>query len=170
MTKTILIFTFLLAISASVIAQDDVQIGSNLNNYRQAQGGLFDYSDPTGINIKVQLWGYVKYPGYYVIPSNSTMNELISFAGGPLEDAMLEDLRIYRKDNDDKSILLKYNFNDLLWEDSLTTTLAFPELNAGDIILVPGEPRYFLREDISFYLSVTTALASLAALIISITK
>lgn len=170
MTKTILIFTFLLAISASVIAQDDVQIGSNLNNYRQAQGGLFDYSDPTGINIKVQLWGYVKYPGYYVIPSNSTMNELISFAGGPLEDAMLEDLRIYRKDNDDKSILLKYNFNDLLWEDSLTTAIAFPELNAGDIILVPGEPRYFLREDISFYLSVTTALASLAALIISITK
>lgn len=170
MNKIILIFTFLLAISASVIAQDDVQIGSNLNNYRQAQGGLFDYSDPTGINIKVQLWGYVKYPGYYVIPSNSTMNELISFAGGPLEDAMLEDLRIYRKGNDDKSILLKYNFNDLLWEDSLTTTLAFPELNAGDIILVPGEPRYFLREDISFYLSVTTALASLAALIISITK
>ena len=170
MNRIILIFTFLLAISASVIAQDDVQIGSNLNNYRQAQGGLFDYSDPTGINIKVQLWGYVKYPGYYVIPSNSTMNELISFAGGPLEDAMLEDLRIYRKDNDDKSILLKYNFNDLLWEDSLTTTLAFPELNAGDIILVPGEPRYFLREDISFYLSVTTALASLAALIISITK
>lgn len=170
MKKTILIFTFLLAITSSMIAQDDVQIGSNLNNYRQAQGGLFDYSDPSGINIKVQLWGYVKYPGYYVIPSNSTMNELISFAGGPLEDAMMEDLRIYRKGNDQKSELIKYNFNDLLWEDSITTELNFPELNAGDIVLVPGEPRYFLREDISFYLSVTTALASLAALIISITK
>lgn len=160
----------LLLINSVLFSQEDVQIGSNLNNYRQAQGGLFDYSDPTGINIKVQLWGYVKYPGYYVVPSNSTMNELISFAGGPLEDAMLDDLRIYRKSSNDKSKLLRYNFNDLLWEDSLTTTIEFPELNAGDIVLVPGEPRYFLREDISFYLSVTTALASLAALIISITK
>jgi len=159
-----------LLINSVLFSQEDVQIGSNLNNYRQAQGGLFDYSDPTGINIKVQLWGYVKYPGYYVVPSNSTMNELISFAGGPLEDAMLDDLRIYRKSSNDKSKLLRYNFNDLLWEDSLTTTIEFPELNAGDIVLVPGEPRYFLREDISFYLSVTTALASLAALIISITK
>jgi len=160
----------LLLLNSVLFSQEDVQIGSNLNNYRQAQGGLFDYSDPTGINIKVQLWGYVKYPGYYVVPSNSTMNELISFAGGPLEDAMLDDLRIYRKSSNDKSKLLRYNFNDLLWEDSLTTTIEFPELNAGDIVLVPGEPRYFLREDISFYLSVTTALASLAALIISITK
>jgi len=159
-----------LLLNSVLFSQEDVQIGSNLNNYRQAQGGLFDYSDPTGINIKVQLWGYVKYPGYYVVPSNSTMNELISFAGGPLEDAMLDDLRIYRKSSNDKSKLLRYNFNDLLWEDSLTTTIEFPELNAGDIVLVPGEPRYFLREDISFYLSVTTALASLAALIISITK
>lgn len=150
-------------------AQDDVQIGSNLNNYRQAQGGLFDYSDPSGINIKVQLWGYVKYPGYYVVPSYSTMNDLLSFAGGPLEDAMMEDLRIYRKTGD-KSELYKYNFNDLLWEDTLKTEIEFPELIAGDVVIVPGEPRYFLREDVSFYLSVTTALASVIALIISITK
>jgi len=150
-------------------AQDDVQIGSNLNNYRQAQGGLFDYSDPSGINIKVQLWGYVKYPGYYVVPSYSTMNDLLSFAGGPLEDAMMEDVRIYRKTGE-KSELYKYNFNDLLWEDTLMTEIEFPNLTAGDVVIVPGEPRYFLREDVSFYLSVTTALASVIALIISITK
>lgn len=150
-------------------AQDDVQIGSNLNNYRQAQGGLFDYSDPSGINIKVQLWGYVKYPGYYVVPSYSSMNDLLSFAGGPLEDAMMEDVRIYRKTGE-KSELYKYNFNDLLWEDTLMTEIEFPNLTAGDVVIVPGEPRYFLREDVSFYLSVTTALASVIALIISITK
>lgn len=150
-------------------AQDDVQIGSNLNNYRQAQGGLFDYSDPSRINIKVQLWGYVKYPGYYVVPSYSTMNDLLSFAGGPLEDAMMEDVRIYRKTGE-KSELYKYNFNDLLWEDTLMTGIEFPNLTAGDVVIVPGEPRYFLREDVSFYLSVTTALASVIALIISITK
>lgn len=154
----------------NAFSQDDVQIGSNLNNYRQTQGGLFDYSDPSGINIKLQLWGYVKYPGYYIVPSNSTLNDLLSFAGGPLEDAMLDDIRIFRSKEVNGNKLTRYDLNDLLWNDSLTTEIVFPELNAGDVVLVPGEPRYFLREDIAFYLSVTTALASLAALIISITK
>ncbi len=150
-------------------AQDDVQIGSNLNNYRQTQGALFDYPDPSGINIKVQLWGYVKFPGYYIIPSYSNINDLISFAGGPLEDALMEDVRIFRK-TDEKSELLKFNFNDLLWEDTLLTEISFPKLTAGDVVIVPGEPRYFLRQDVSFYLSITTALASIVAIIISLTK
>jgi len=150
-------------------AQDDVQIGSNLNNYRQTQGALFDYSDPSGINIKVQLWGYVKFPGYYIVPSYSNINDLISFAGGPLEDALMEDVRIFRK-TDEKSELLKFNFNDLLWEDTLLTEISFPKLTAGDVVIVPGEPRYFLRQDVSFYLSITTALASIVAIIISLTK
>lgn len=170
MNKTFFISLIIIFTSIIALAQDDVQIGSNLNNYRQTQGGLFDYSDPSGINIKLQLWGYVKYPGYYVIPASSTLNDLLSFAGGPLEDAMMDDIRIYRQKETEGNKLTKYNLNDLLWNDSLRTEIVFPNLHAGDVILVPGEPRYFLREDISFYLSITTALASLAALIISITK
>lgn len=109
----------------NAFSQDDVQIGSNLNNYRQTQGGLFDYSDPSGINIKLQLWGYVKYPGYYIVPSNSTLNDLLSFAGGPLEDAMLDDIRIFRSKEVNGNKLTRYDLNDLLWNDSLTTEIVF---------------------------------------------
>jgi len=170
MNKIFFISLFIIFASFSSFAQDDVQIGRNLSNRTQTQGGLFDYSDPSGINIKVQLWGYVKYPGYYVIPSNSNLNDIISFAGGPLEDAMLNDIRIYRKDEKGDSKMTKYNINDLLWNDSLTTQIIFPDLRAGDIVLVPSEPRYFVREDVQFYLSITLALASITALIISITN
>ncbi|MFZ2322121.1 MAG: SLBB domain-containing protein [Ignavibacteriaceae bacterium] len=171
MNKILLFFLILLTISNISFAQDDIQIGSSNNDYRnQRVGGLFDYSDPSGINIKVQLWGYVKYPGFYIIPSRSTINELISFAGGPSEDALLGDIRIMKIKEDSTTIMLKYNYNDLMWEDSLRTKISFVRLQAGDIVIVPGEPRYFLRQDISYYLSVVTALASLAALIISITK
>ena len=76
----------------------------------------------------MQLWGYVKYPGYYIIPSNSNLNDILSFAGGPLEDAMMDDIRIYRKDQKTgESKMTKYNLNDLLWNDSLTTKIIFPE-------------------------------------------
>ena len=166
--KIIKALCILVFISSVLFAQDDVQIGSNPNNYRQNQGAYFDYSDASGINIKVQLWGYVKYPGYYIVPSHCSLNDLISYAGGPLEDAMMEDVRIFKTSENNK--LNKYNLNDLLWNDSLTVPIDFPKLTAGDVIIVPGEPRYFLREDVSFYLSITTALASVVALIISITK
>ena len=160
---------FLIFTSFTAVAQDDVQIGSNFRDRTQSQGGLFDYSDPAGFNIKVQLWGYVKYPGYYVVPANSTLNDLLSYGGGPVLDAMLDDIRIYRKTETGNEELMKYNLDDLLWGDSLASKIIFPKLIAGDVILVPGEPRYFVREDIQFFVSLSLAIATLAVLIISLT-
>lgn len=170
MKNIFFISLFIIIAGFSTFAQDDVQIGSSFGDRRQTQGGLFDYSDPAGFNIKVQLWGYVKYPGYYVVPANSNLNDILSYAGGPLEDAMMDDIRIYRKAENGNEDLTKYNLDDLLWGDSLATNIVFPRLNAGDVILVPGEPRYFVREDVQFYVSISLALASLAAIIISITN
>ncbi len=171
MSKTILpFFFFIVAISQFTFAQDDIQIGSSYNDLRNRQGGLYDYSDPTSINIKVQLWGYVRYPGFYIVPNRTTINELISLAGGPNEDATLSDIRVLKMKDDSTTIMQKYDYNDVMWEKSLTKQFKFVKLQAGDIVIVPGEPRYFLRQDVSFYLSVLTALASVVALIISITK
>lgn len=164
------VFLFILAISSVMYAQDNIQLGGDLRNMRQTQSGLFDYSDPGGINIKVQLWGYVKFPGYYIVPLRTTLNELISLSGGPQEDALLSDVRVIKMNEDSTKVMQKYNFNDLMWEKELLNPIKPVQLEAGDIVVVPGEPRYFIRQDISFYLSVVTALASLAALIISITK
>jgi len=57
-------------------------------------GAVYDYSDPDGINIKVMIWGYVKYPGQYIIPSVSSVNGLLSLAGGPIQDDNVDDLKI----------------------------------------------------------------------------
>ena len=84
MKNIFLISLFLIFAVLTSFAQDDVQIGSSFKNKTQSQGGLFDYSDPSGFNIKVQLWGYVKYPGYYVVPANSNLNDILSYAGGPV--------------------------------------------------------------------------------------
>lgn len=171
MKRNLLIIVFtLIALNITTQAQDKYQIGSDLKNLRQTQGGYFDYSDPSGINIKVQLWGYVKYPGYYIIPLNTTLSELFSYAGGPLVDAKLEDVRILKTLEDSSVVMSKLDYNDLMWEESLRNPITFPKLNAGDIIVVPGEPRYFIRQDVSFFLSILTAVISSAALIISITR
>jgi hypothetical protein len=168
-----ILFTILLiaGFCISVYSQNDIQIGSpNGARVGQQAGALFDYSNPSAVNIKVQLWGYVHYPGYYIVPSGTSINELISFAGGPTQEALLDDIRVSKIKEDSKTIIYKYNYNDLMWESDTDSQIRLVRLEAGDIIVVPGEPRYFLRENIVFYLSVVTTLASLAALIISIVK
>ncbi len=166
--QTTLIFLFLVSISSLMIAQDDIQIGSLNETRPAASGALFDYSIQNAINIKVQLWGYVRYPGFYIVPAGTSLNELISLAGGPLEDSKLDDIRVVKLKDGTQTAMIKYNYNDLVWEDNIKTKISYVRLDAGDIVVIPGQPRYFAREDVSFYLGLLTALASLAALIISI--
>lgn len=167
--KIKILFTILLlTVSYALIhAQDDIQIGSP-NADRTSTGALYDYSDPNAVNIKVQLWGYVRYPGYYIVPAGTKLNELISLAGGPREDATLDDIRVIKIKEGSQTVMTKYNYNDLVWEDNIKTQVKFVRLDAGDIVVVPGEPRYFVREDVAFYLGLLTALASITALVISI--
>ena len=109
MKNIFFISIFLIFTSLTILAQDDVQIGSDFRNRTQSQGGLFDYSDPSGFNIKVKIWGYVRYPGYYVVPASTDLQDILSYASGPLEDAMMDDIRIYRKAEDGSEELKKYS-------------------------------------------------------------
>jgi len=100
MYKTIMFFIVLFAFSSISFAQDDIQIGTNLLPFDRYRGGQYDYSLPDAINIKVLVWGFVEFPGYYVIPSTRGVNDLLALAGGPLEDALIDDLRLFRVNAD----------------------------------------------------------------------
>ncbi len=155
----------------SVFAQDkDVQIGSSLNPRLQSQGGFFDYSDPEAVNIKVSVWGFVKFPGKYVIPEYSNMSDLLSYAGGPTPDADLEELRLFRIKPDSTQEMIKFNYNDLLWEENLSKEIKNPKLQAGDMVMVAGEQRLYARDYVTLTVSVLSALISLSILILNIVK
>jgi polysaccharide biosynthesis/export protein len=168
--KFLLVILFLSGFYTLIYSQDDIQIGSPSSDRMRATGAVYDYSDPNGINIKVQLWGYVRYPGYYIVPAGISINELMSFAGGPTEDATLDDVRVAKLKEGSQTVMEKYSYDDLMWKDDIKNPIKFVRLEAGDVVVVPGKPRYFVREDISFYLSVITAVASLWALIFTLTR
>ncbi len=164
-----LILTFFF--SMMIFAQNtELQVGSNTNQLRQNQGAFYDYSDPTTLNIKVSVWGFVKYPGKYVIPIESNVYDLLSFAGGPSEDAHLDDLRIFRTLEDSSRKMIKFNYNDLLWDENLQGFKNAPSLDAGDILLVPGSQRLYFKDYLQIGLSVFSALISLSILILNIAK
>jgi len=171
--KNILLVCILLlaAYNANLFAQEDIQIGKSLNSATHSAGAFYDYSNPDAINIKVQVWGYVKYPGQYIIPATSGVNDLISLAGGPTEDANVDDLKLFRINPDSTQTIIKFNYSNLLWNNSgLSEPISIPKLHAGDILLVPGSPKWYLRDYLGLVLSIVSTLASIATLLVYIYK
>jgi len=167
--KVILLLSLFFCVS--IHAQEkDYQLGADIMSYRpNQQGGFFNYSDPEAVNIKVSVWGWLRYPGRYTVPSYTNVLDLISFAGGPNDGATLEDLRIYRIKPDSTQEMIKFSYNDLLYGDELKDgSLKIPKLEAGDVLLVPGEPKIYARERVSMWTSIFGAVISLTILILNI--
>jgi len=165
-------FVFLF-FSVLIYGQDtDTQLGStNLDRGTYARG-FFDYSDPGSINIKISVWGFVRYPGKYLVPEYTSITDVLSFAGGPSDDALLEDIRIYRTFEDGKEQMIKINYNDLMWEDQLdsSTRRKVPHIQPSDVLVVPGEPRLYFRDYFSLGLSIFGTLLGITNLIINLTR
>lgn len=169
--KKVYFVLFILILPGFIYSQTgDIKIGRDPNIRTATQGGFFDYSDPEAVNIKVSVWGFVRYPGRYLIPSYSNVRDLISYAGGPTDDAHLDDLRLYRN-NDSTQALLKFDYNDLLWDPELKSNRQKPpEIQVGDILLVPGTPRLYFRDYFTMTLQIVSTLISLTILVLNITR
>jgi len=165
----ILTISFLLLISVSVIfpQEGDYQLGLNQNRLNQSQGAYYDYSDPDGLNIKVSVWGYVKYPGRYVIPQKSDLKDLISYSGGISDDSYLDEIRVYKILPDSTQQMLQFNYEDLWWNESLKENLSVYRMEAGDVLVVPGRPRLYWENYLTLGLSIVGVLLSLTTLIIT---
>ena len=159
------------AILYSQLDQQEVGNEAILNQ----QGGFYNYGDRNKVNIYVNVWGYVKYPGKYLIPKGSTVQDLISYSGGPNTESKLEDIILYRPKNDSLNIskdrVIRLDYNDLFWTDFVSSLdKPNPELFPGDVLIVKGEPRYFARDNVNFILSISAILISLGILVVSIVR
>ncbi len=162
------VFIIVLGVTCSYSQDSSLILGKK--DFQNA-AAIFDLSDPTGVNIEVDLWGFVRLPGRYRIPINTTFMALMSFSGGPMENTKLEDMRIIRTDSLGNTSVIVLNYGDLLWEDRIKSQKRMnPVLQAGDIVIVPEERRYTFRDNLAFYLPVITSLLTIATFIITVTR
>lgn len=168
--KLILIVFSLLYVHSLFAQIKDYELGKSLLDLRyNQQSGYFDLSDPESVNIKVAVWGFVRYTGKYTVPIYTTVADLLSFAGGPTADADLDDLRLYKIAEDSSNYLVKFSYNDIMWESELRTKYRrIPKLEAGDILVITGSPRLYFRDYFSITLTVISTLISLSILILNI--
>ncbi len=168
-TKYLIIACVLYSIflNSNLFAQENVQIGKSANKENTYyNGALYDYSEADAINITVMVWGYVKFPGKYIIPSTNNTNQLLSLAGGPTPDANLDEMKLFRIDHN-RQIIIPFDYSDLLSGNAgLSRPLRIPTLLPGDIMLVPGAPKWYAKDYLSIILSILSTLASVATLIV----
>lgn len=96
--------------------------------------------------IKVNIWGHVSKPGQYMVPSTTDLVSLISFAGGPTENAKLRDIRIVRSNSETQEVI----HVDLKKYIDTADQGLIPILMPGDTVIVPGSFRYLVSRTLSF--------------------
>lgn len=169
-------FIFGIFVILIVIGDSFSQIDTNLilgQSQKSTSAALYDLSDPTGINMEVNLWGYVSFPGRYRVPVGTNFIDILSFAGGPTDESNLEEVRILRNTGDPskKPELIKLNYDDLLWEEKISSSPKLnPVLQPGDVIIILKEQRFTFRDYLGIYLPIVTTLVTVTTLIITLNR
>ena len=74
------------------------QMSTGLPDILRTSAASYYYVAKSGeLTMQVNVWGYVKNPGRYEIPTSTNLIQLISYAGGPLTDASTDDVRVIRE-------------------------------------------------------------------------
>lgn len=123
------------------------------------RGAVYYLSEQDELLMRVNVWGFVQKPGQYMVPKDTDLISLISFAGGPREEAKIKKIKLIRsdkkttspadadsKDGNGKRVFevdvkryLKTGNQDLI-----------PDLQPGDTIVVEGSTFHFVTKALEF--------------------
>ena len=118
-----------------------------------------------GLTIAVNLWGFVRNPGRYEVPSSTDLVQLISLGGGPLEHAQLDGVKIVREilepDSTYKTEVIPVNL-----EHFQKTGAKTPLLLPGDTIIVPGSTFSAVQQIVALFRDVALIFSGVGTLIL----
>ncbi|MBN1996282.1 hypothetical protein JW935_01935 [candidate division KSB1 bacterium] len=132
-------------------AQEDAQTVPDRN--RAAQYFLGGASREQ-VLMAVNVWGFVVKPGQYMVPYNTDLISLLSYAGGPREEAKIKSIKIVRVSEKEGRKVINVDVNEFL----KTAKTDIPVLLPGDTVVVSGTTFYFIRQLFDFTWRVATVL------------
>ncbi len=127
----LLLTAFSLFFPALASAQDEGD-QPDLGRPRAAQYYLGEQDE---LLIKVNIWGLVRRPGQYMVPKDTDLISLISFAGGPLDQARMKKIKVIRA-----SAPAATSNGKALGANSNELMLASPVSRGGAALNAPSTP------------------------------
>jgi protein involved in polysaccharide export with SLBB domain len=184
--KSVFLVIVVCLASAAALSAQDIASADFMN-----QASRYQLGNKDEILMNVNVWGYVARPGQYVVPRNTDLISLISFAGGPARGANLNGVQIIRagahyygsqsdgqganghqgnghgksrKAMQGRVPILKVPVGDSMEHGDMSR---IPILQAGDAIIVPQSFSNKIQGTLGFnsLFTVIAAMASLALVI-----
>jgi len=63
---------------------------------RPSSASYYFIAKPSELSMQVNIWGFVRNPGRYEVPTTTDLVKLLSYAGGPEEDGVLDNVKVTR--------------------------------------------------------------------------
>jgi polysaccharide biosynthesis/export protein len=131
----------------TVFSDSLAQVPLNFRN----RGAQYTIGNEDELLIKVNIWGFVRMPGQYLVPSDTDLISLISYAGGPIEGAETKKVKVVRTTeftpdgknrNTDQKIYF-YNIKEFLDSGDINLN---PQLMSNDTIVLKGSTSHFITK------------------------
>ncbi len=156
--KVIIVLLFFSSISFAQLFESGTRIVTG------GGSSAYYFVGKTGeLTITVNLWGFVRNPGRYEVPSSTDLVQLISYGGGPLKEAKLKDVKIIRNVREDSTIVekvIKINVEKII-EDGEPSPILLP----GDTVVVPGGSIDVIKDILAILRDIGLAAGGIAAII-----
>jgi protein involved in polysaccharide export with SLBB domain len=110
-------------------------------------------SKPGELTMQVNIWGYVRNPGRYEIPSSTDLIQLVSYAGGPIPDGDMSDVKVTR--------LLK-NDSTYTHQEFNVDLADLTNIKSTDLNLYPGDTIFIDRTSWSSFRDILTVMIPVA--------
>ncbi len=140
--KSIIFFVwFCLTFLSSVVFS---QVTGQQDQSRPAQYFLGSQDQ---VLMAVNVWGFVHRPGQYMVPYDTDLISLLSFAGGPREEAKIKKIRVVRADRKDQPQVIDVDVKKYLETGKISD---IPVLKPGDTVVVSGTSFHFISKFFEF--------------------
>jgi hypothetical protein len=162
---TFLAYVFTITPQAQAREKDLVSSFELLQNeaYSRFSGGseYLSGQEPGTVMMKVNLWGAVKKPGIHHIPVKTDLISLMSYAGGPNDNALIDTITIKRHQGA-KETKLKVDLARLIHGDG-THDLT---LQPNDIVVVPAKEPWISQDTFTLAIFASTIASILLSAVL----
>jgi len=147
----ILVILLEMAFVKSIYAQSEAGIGSI--NPNSSPASFYYISKPGEVTMQVNIWGAVQKPGRYEVPTSTNLIQLVSYAGGPNQDAKIDKVKIMRGIKKEGGTSKEEYFLDL---EELST------IDESKLVLYPGDTIFIDRSSWSTVRDILTIVTTAA--------
>jgi hypothetical protein len=113
----------------------------------QSRAAQYYLGNEDELLIPINIWGFVERPGQYMVPNNTDLISLLSFAGGPTESGKISNIKIVRSNQKEGNHVIDVNVKKYL---ETADARLIPVLKPEDTIIVKGTTFHWVSRFFEF--------------------